>query len=224
MDIGLGEALKALAALFKLGLAGYQMWKEESSFTRQVEVLRDKLDLMGRVWRRPGGDPDRKGVDRELAALHLAVVTRCFGQAFGRHWAYNEKLAPEQPGLLARLMKSEEHQRAEQIQVRMRYAANELPVPGNLPAGRQEWELVGSLAGSPLSTPFYKALWRAFSDPRLEAPEEGEPPLLELGENGRLEFERHFQLACYHANASPTGQLLRTYLKELGSAYQPQLL
>jgi hypothetical protein len=165
-------AVGYLSKLLKVGLAFYEAWQNEGFDTKELSALGEVLDVAGGL----GG----KQREQELAALHLAIITRCFGQAVGRYWANNRKPAPTQPGQktwrLHLFMSKEEKQRTKELEARMESAAKNLLVPGAQPAGHKEWSLVESLVGSPLATPYYQALWKVFSEPRPDTSEAGESP------------------------------------------------
>lgn len=218
MDPVLAAAVKTISRLIQLGIAAYDSWKGEGLDTKELGTLPPVLDFIGDLG---GGRSGESSAD--MAALQLGIITRCFGQAFGRHWAFNKSLAPTRLKRFRLFMSKEEKKRAEEIELRVRLATESLRKPGDLPTGAQEWKLVQSLSGSPLSTPYFQSLWNAFSDPKLD--DEGtEPPLLDLGESGRMEFERHFLLAYHQTLASPAGQPLRHYLQNLHADYRRQLL
>jgi hypothetical protein len=206
---------KALAA----GVAGYEAWTTVGFDTKELAAIPAVIDLLGEL----GGKASKRSP--EMEALHLEIITRCFGQAFGRHWKFNSALAPKLKGLRV-FMTKQERKRAEEIELRMGLALQELKElasPGDRPAA-QEWSQVASLAGGPLSTPYYRALWTAFTNPKLDDENLKEPPLLDLGEAGRLEFERHFLLAYHQALTSSVGQPLQSYLPSLMGDYRTRLL
>jgi uncharacterized protein YjbI with pentapeptide repeats len=211
-------AVKVLSKLLDLGLAGVEAWTNEGFDTKELATLPVLTDLIGEL----GGKPAEGSSDME--ALHLAVITRCFGLAFRRHWAFNESLAPRVGGFWP-IKGKEERKRAEEIERRMDLALEalkELSKPGDRPVA-QEWSQVTSLAGSPLSTPYYQALWSAFTNPKLDDESVGESPLLEPSGAGRLEFERHFLLAYHQALSTSVGQPLQSYLPRLRSDYRTRL-
>jgi hypothetical protein len=73
-------------------------------------------------------------------------------------------------------MKRSEREREHEIATRTRFAALQAPDLGNDPVG--EIDRIGALTGDPIGTPYYRALWQAFSDPKLTITEAGESPPL----------------------------------------------
>lgn len=212
--------VKALGKLFQFGITVYESWTTEGFAPKELETLPALVDFLGEL----SGNKTGRSLDME--ALHLGLITRCFGQAFGRHWAFNKSLAPKLGGFRI-FMSKEERQRAQEIELRVKLATEmleELGRIGDLPAGEEEWKRVGKLTGGPLSTPYYQALWSAFTNKNLDEDGTGTPPLLDLGETGRLEFERHFLLAYHQALSSQVGQPLQHYLERLSDGYRVQLL
>jgi uncharacterized protein YjbI with pentapeptide repeats len=74
---------------------------------------------------------------------------------------------------------------------------------------------MSALINGPLSTPFYKALWNSFSDPRLVIVELDEEPPLDMSPSARREFERHFLSAYFDALASPLGQMVSAHVESI---------
>ncbi|WNG53420.1 NACHT domain-containing protein [Archangium gephyra] len=209
-------AVKALSKLLALALTEYEAVTVEGFDTKELATLPALTDLLGEL------KAGERSLDME--ALHLGVITRCFGQALGRHWAFNKSMVPKGFRLF---MSKEERKRADEINVRMNLATEDLEGlgrPGDLPAGVGAWRHAGALSSGPLATPYYRALWRAFTDPKLEDGEAGTPPLIDLGETGRLEFERHFLLAYHQVLSTSAGQPLQSYLERLAGDYRRDLL
>ncbi len=212
--------IKILGKVLQLGLKGYEAWKSEGLGLKELGAVRALTDLAGEF----AGKKSDRSVD--LDAQLLAVTTRCFGHAIGRHWAFNQSLAPS-PTKLRLFMNKEEQKRAKEIEQRLEFAVGLLKglgQPGDLPAGKREWTHVESLTLGPLSTPYYQALWKSFTDLNLDDPDDAGPPLIDLsGGGGRLEFERHFLLAYHQVLSSAEGQPLQDYLLRLSGDYLGRL-
>ncbi|HYO64746.1 MAG TPA: hypothetical protein VEU33_01580 [Archangium sp.] len=153
-------AVKALSKLLQLGLTVYEAVTVEGFDTKELATLPALTDLLGEL----------KAGERslDLEALHLGVITRCFGQALGRHWAFNESMVPKGFRLF---MNKEERKRAEEIDVRTNLATEslkELGRPGDLAVGMEAWRHAGSLFSGPLATPYYRAFWKASAGAILE--------------------------------------------------------
>ncbi|HEX8699261.1 MAG TPA: hypothetical protein VF815_10525, partial [Myxococcaceae bacterium] len=215
------SVIKILAKALQLGLSSSEAWNTEGIGLKELGAVRALTDLAGEFSTRKA---DRRP---DLDAQLLAVITRCFGHAIGRHWAFNQSLAPS-PSKLRLFMNKEEKKRYKEIEQRLKLAIDSLKglgQPGDLPAGKQEWEHVESLTRGPLSTPYYQALWKAFTDSKLDDPEDAGPPLIDLSSGGgRLEFEHHFLLAYHQVLSSTEGQPLHEYQSRLSSDYLGRLL
>ncbi|MFY0565655.1 pentapeptide repeat-containing protein [Archangium lansingense] len=201
-------AIGALSKILGVGISTWEALKSPDFDEKDLSALRTLLETGGGAL---GATLSPK--DAQVAAQHMALITRAFGQAFGRHWAFNKDFVPT--GRFRAFMSKEQRQRAKEIEVRTRYAAQKLQTTGDLPAGAEELGLVSALTGSPLNTPYYRALWAAFSNPKLANEEAGEPPLLELTEDTRREFERHFLIAYWEGLASSTGRGIGSYIEGL---------
>jgi hypothetical protein len=158
--------------------------------------------------------------------MHLGLVTQCFGHALGRQWAFNNALVPRG---LRLFMSKEQREREDEIKLRVKLALDSLPKlggsldrPGERPASVEELKRSERLE-DPLATPYYRALWEAFSNPKLDEAGEARPPLLDL-EKGRLEFERDFLLAYHQALAAPGGEQLQQYLAAVTDGYRARTL
>jgi hypothetical protein len=198
------SVLKILGKALQLGLNGVEALITEGLDLKELATVPALTDLVGEFGRKKADS--RPDLDAQL----LVIITRCFGQAIGRHWQYNASLAPS-PSRLRLFMSKEEAKRADEIEQRLELALSALKVlgrPGDLPAGAQEWKHVEALTGDPRSTPYYRALWKAFTDSKLDDPEDPGPPLIALSLGVRLEFERYFLLAYHKALSSAEGQPL----------------
>jgi len=193
----------------KLIGAGLSAWKARQSDGLDADdaaAVQAFLDVGGAI-------PDllRKAPSGETAAAkHFELVVRSFGEAFRRHWYGDPHLAPK-GGLWARLRESEAgEKRRKQLERRTELATSRLLQPGDLPAG-EDFKIVTALVGDPMSTPYYRALWSAYTAPREEDEPPDDEPLIMPGE-GYRQFERHFRLAYAEGLASPAGESIRRYL------------
>lgn len=213
------DAVVAIGVLSKIlgsGLSAYAGHKTPGFDEKDITALRLLLDASTGVLGVAASPRES-----EAAAQHLALITNAFGQAFGRHWAFNKEFIA--PGRFRAFMTKEQKQRSAEIEARSRYAAQKLMKPGDLPIGARELSLISSLAGSPLNTPYYRAFWDAFSNPQLADEQAGEPPLLAMSDTTRREFERNFLLAYWEGLASPAGRGINNYLEGL-EQYRAQLV
>ena len=214
------SSIKVLSKLLQTGFAAWDAWQSVGVGGKEVTAVRLAMDVLDEL---RGTSP---GSSADMAAVHFGVITQCFGHALGRQWVFNEALAPR--GLRI-LMSKEQRKRADEIELRTKLAVSSLPKfgasleqPGDLPASVQEVRR-SELLADPLATPYYRALWDAFSNPKLDDGDEERPPLLDL-EKGRLEFERDFLLAYHQALASPGGERLQQYVSGMAGGYRARTL
>jgi hypothetical protein len=208
--------VKVLHSFLQMSIAARGAWREEGFGKDEVSALGALQSAAEGLWKlKP-----KKEEPPELGALHLGIVARCFGHAIGRYQAYYELLAPRaRPLFETAAGPARQQPTSEQIERVLRSAARMRIDPGSMPVDKPEIDLVESLTGSPLNTPYYRFLWDAFF-----LPVDGEPPLLELGAGGKLEFERYFVLAWGDALNSTVGNRLSQYLESLRQDYKPRLL
>lgn len=201
----------ALGTLISVGLKASKARDVEGVGGEELEALKSVFDAGGVVSRLRSKREPRPG------ALQLALISQAFGFALARHWAGSTAMVPEKsllPDRVAKLWKGDEHARREAIEQRTQFAELRLREPGNAEAGLGELELVRALAGLPDATPYYRALWAAFTNPALSEP--GEDPPLDLGRPGaEAEFRRHFRLAYTELEATPHGREVREWLQGL---------
>ncbi|HEX8825482.1 MAG TPA: hypothetical protein VF794_36565, partial [Archangium sp.] len=207
--------IQVLRSVLQAGMAARDAWKEEGFGKDEVSTLSALHNAAEGLWKL------KPQQEEGLGTLHLATVARCFGHAIRRYQEYSEILSTQSRVLFQNVAKVERPPQpsVEQIERVLRSAVQVHIAPGALPVGKLEIDLVGSLTGSPLNTPYYRFLWTAFFEPT-----EGEPPLLKLEAGGVREFERSFVLAWGEAMASTTGERLRLYLESLQQDYRPQLI
>ncbi|NMO23183.1 hypothetical protein HPC49_48210 [Pyxidicoccus fallax] len=206
---------KALSKLLQVGMTAWEASQEGGIGSKEITAIRLATDLLGELGGKSSGQPT------DMEALHFGVITQCFGHALGRQWAFNKELAPR--GLL-RFIGKERRARVEEIDLRVKLAASSLRKlqVGDLPAGVDAIKVAAAI-DEPLATPYYKALWEAFSNPKLDEGEERLVPLLDL-ENGRLGFERDFFLAYQQVLSSAEGQKLQKYVAGVVGDYRARML
>jgi hypothetical protein len=174
-----------LSKLIGLGLSAWTAHGKQELGPDDVKAVQSLIDAGAGVAGLGKGDGNQR-----IGALHFVLVTRAFGEALKRHWYNDEHFAPG-PGWWAWL-KNDDFGRARmtQIEERMRIAAPRPKDVGGLPAA-QELDVLTSLMGDPLGTPYYRRLWNAFADPGLL--KTSEEPL--IVPDRKLQFERHVRLA-----------------------------
>jgi uncharacterized protein YjbI with pentapeptide repeats len=157
----------------------------------------------------------KKPAAATAAARQLGLIACAFGEAWRRHWAYSEELAPKD---LERrwsdyLFESRgDRTRKEYVARALERVVGELQTVGDF-AGASDITLADRMLGDPVNTPYYRSLWSAFTDPTDPALDEA---LVCLSDDGaRVEFERHFRLAYAEGLASPIGVGLRDLLAGL---------
>lgn len=196
----------ALSKLIGLGMKGWTALDDRDLDKDDVEALRTLLDTGTSI------SSMRRPAPPSAAAVHLALIARAFGRAVGRHQEIHGKMLLS--GGLKRWLSREDREREREIKLRVGHARLQVQKLGDAP--RSEAAYLDQLTGSPLGTPYYRALWQAFSDPRLTIAELDEEPPLVMSNTARSEFERYFLLAYQEGVASPAGQGLREYLERLG--------
>jgi hypothetical protein len=186
--VTVATGLSVMSKVLGLGMKGWNALDDRSFDKDDVEGLRALVETAGGV---VSSKAKASAKAPSAAATHLALVLRAFGQALGRH--------RELHGLVSlstgwrRLFDGDEKAREKEIKLRMKLAAPRLTELGS--GTEQELALLDSLQGSPLATPYYQALWWAFTAPGLTSEEAGELPPLDLTPTAAREFERTFLLA-----------------------------
>lgn len=194
-------ALGVVSKLIGLGIKGWQALDDRDFDKDDVEALRALLDTGASF------SAMHKSADPSAGALHLALVTRAFGRAVGRHQMLHGTVTLTE-GLRRRVNRAE-REREREIALRIKFAVLHLHELGNDPVA--EVERISALIGDPIGTPYYRALWEAFSDPRLVIEDAGETPPLVMSETARREFERYF-LVAYLESLAGVGPLIDRYL------------
>jgi len=208
--------VQVLRSLLQAGMSARDVWKEESFGKEEVAALGALHGTVDGLWKL------KPNQEEELGSQHLAFVARCFGQAIRRYQEYlHQIVSPQQRALFSsEAGVGQQHQLApEKMEQRLKSVAQIRISPGSMPVAKPEFDLVESLTGNPLNTPYYRFLWDAFFKPM-----DGEPSLLPLETGGRVEFERYFVLAWGEAMASTIGERLRQYLEGLQRDYKPRLI
>lgn len=183
MSISMAAGVGILSKLIGLGMKGWKALDDKDLDQDDVEGLRSMLETGSSIagMKAPGTSA--------AAAVHLALVTRAFGQAVGRHQEFHGKVPLGGSSRLRRLVDGDERARVKEIGLRLQHAAIGLQALGNDP--RREVDLVDSLRGSPLGTPYYRKLWDAFSNPAFDVPgldgDVVDPPLA-MSATARREF------------------------------------
>lgn len=207
-----------LSSLISIGLKVGKAREVDGLGESEFEALKAFLDSGSSVLAKVRGKKDPRA-----AVLQLALTTQAFGRALGRHWAGSATMVPGNtllPDRVAKRWKADEHARRKEIELRTRFAELRLREPGNAGAGLGEIELVRALVGQPDATPYYRALWAAFTNPDLAEPgQEGEPredsPLVLSRPGAEAEFRRHFRLAYTELEATAQGREVREWLQGL---------
>lgn len=154
----------------------------------------------------------RKTPAAGAGAQHLALIVASFGRAFEQHWVGTRRFATHG---LRRFFDKEEQARQHEIETRLRLAHLGLPGLGDRGPGLEELALVDGWVHGPLHTPWYRELWRVFSDPKLTIAELGEKPPLDLQPTTARQFERHFLLAYWQGLGGAPGRVLEPHLQSM---------
>lgn len=136
--------------------------------------------------------------DEPVGALQLALITKAFGEAAKKHHQATEHVA------------------ISNLESRLEAAALAVLKPGENPG-----ELLADLqrlTGQPLRSPYYLALWNAFTKP-----EPGQSPPLKFEGGGARDFEAAFRQAYIAALSTPDGQRVQQWKIAL-SAEKPAAL
>jgi hypothetical protein len=205
-------ALGIVSKLIGLGMKSWEAVCHHGFDQKDLDALRAGLEVGADVAR------NRKAGPADAATQHISLVLGAFGEALRRHWAYSRHTRMG----LSRLF-GDEKRRAEEVELRIRMSSLRLPQLGDRAPAGGEVTLVAELAGTPLGTPYFKALWGVFSNPRLTDVEAGEEAPLDVDEGTRREFERHFLLAYSAGLCSVAGAGVRHYLASL-PAYRATLV
>ena len=147
------------------------------------------------------------------AAAQVGLIMASFGRAFEGHWVGTRTL--ERPGWIKRWLDREEKDRDQEIQTRLRMARLGPGQVGDRSAGAAEVAAVGTLVGDPRGTPYYRELWRVFTDRDLDLTGDQAPMTLDPENDDKHRFERHFLLAYHQGLASNAGKPVRDYLGTL---------
>jgi hypothetical protein len=159
-----------------------------------------------------------------MEALHFALVTRAFGAALRDHWHDDARLAPvlaKVPGYRALFRSKSDPERNKEAAERLGFALVTLKkIQDDGPSdalGR-----VRAVVEHPLTTPYYRALWHAFTHATLDESEATPLVLFERPEN-KLAFEGTFLLAHAEEMAGAAAEKLRNHLVALQES-EPRIL
>lgn len=193
--------LAALTQAFTLGMKGWKALQSNGFDEADVDAIKTALDISAKV-------AGRRRTDPSTAATYLALVLATFGRAFERHWVGTRSLRSR--GRLARFFGRDDAAQRHEIETRLRMADLVPATIGDRAPGKDELNDLEMLTGNPLHTPYYRELWRVFSDPALVLP--GEQPPLDLEADTARQFERHVLLAWWEARTSPAGRKVQDYV------------
>jgi hypothetical protein len=154
---------------------------------------------------------------RSPLQAYCELVTAAFGEAWRRHWAYDERLAPKasKSRMHAWLTSTTEQARTEQLEQALKSGRFESALEDATP--HAEVELLGSLA-DPITSPWFRAPWAAFwaEDNSGKSADSPLPPLMlwQQGQEGasRREFERFVRAAFYEGLAADKFRTLSNWL------------
>lgn len=195
------SVLAALTHAFTLGMKGWKALQSNGFDQADVEAIKTALDIGTKAAGTRRAEPS-------AAATYLALVLAAFGRAFERHWVGTRSLRP--PTGLARFFGRDDAAQRHEIETRLSMARLTPVTVGDRAPGTAELAGLDMLTASPLHTPYYRELWRVFSEPRLVLP--GEQPPLDMQEDTARQFERHFLLAWWEARTSPAGRKVQDYV------------
>jgi hypothetical protein len=195
-------AIVTVGKLIGLGITGWKALDHHGFGKEDLEALQAFLESGASTMRKPECPPP--------AALQLAMIARAFGRAVGRHQMFHGMVPIKGP--VSRWLDREERKREREIELRVKGAMLQVQELGNDPAG--EIASIDALTGDPIGTPYYRALWQAFSDPALTIGEVDESPPLVMSNTARREFERYFLLA-YLDSLVASGGAIEPYLDGL---------
>ena len=205
MDPGIVAGIGVLSKVIGLGIKGWAAASDHDLNKEDLEALRSLLDTGASVLAMHSKPASSSGI------LQLTLTAHAFGRAVARHQELHGRL-PLTTGLRRWLNQADKDREAE-IHRRVEFAALSVRRLGG--ESRGELDHLGSLIEHPLGTPYYRALWRAFSDPALTIEEAGEQPPLVMSATARREFERYFLLAYLEGLSTPGGDGIDEYLEDL---------
>lgn len=205
-----------LSKIIGLGLAVHKAYESDGFDEADISAIKSFLET--------GTSRSSAQSKSPPGAILLAITTQAFGAALARHWGGSEIMVPGKTGLpdfIAKHLKPDAYGRRKEIEYRTKHAAVRLLEPGDLPVGVSELENLGVLTGDPVSSPYYQALWAAFSNPTLD--DDGESSPLDLAPGTAREFERHFRFAFYDLMASSLGQEVRNWRLSIANEIGPTM-
>jgi uncharacterized protein YjbI with pentapeptide repeats len=176
--------LSTLSYLISAGMAAKKA-KESLGFDdSDIGAIKSFLDAgtgLARLWSR--------GKDSRAAALHMAMVTRAFGNALRRYW----------PGV----------DMDDVIKRCLERASLQIADPNKDRSDAEIVALLQALSGDPSGNPYYKALWSAFFSAPIDLPG-GKEPMDLRGEQPQL-FHAYFRSAYLELLATAEGQQVQRW-------------
>lgn len=211
MPLDVTALAKLTAKLIALGIDAWKAVESSGWDEEDAKAFGSALEVVPAF----GGLLKDGGVNRSRLQSYCELVTLAFGEAWRRHWVYDQRLAPKpatsrfQGWFAGKVVRD----RRDQLERRLRQSRFEAEL-GN--AAHEDLALLASI-DHPLASPWYRALWESFS--RIDDTEEAEglPSLLLLDKgDARREFERHFLLAFREALTTERARPIRAWIQEVG--------
>lgn len=210
--------LSALSKLVALGLTARKAIGTEGIDETEVALLKAGLDSASSIL-------GLRTSSTDITARYLGLTTAAFGEALKIHWAGSPKMVPKKrrgPRWFAKWLEEDTELRRREIEARITFAdGSEATPPMDHSTPEEELRLLSRIAGSPLENPVYVALWRAFTNDKLNEPGGTSP--LHLSKADSRDFERAFARAWAHALATTAGSVLQRWRQEWAHE-QPRLL
>jgi len=201
MTVELVTGVKIVAKLVGAGVSAYRAARghgRADELERDLKVVQDFVELGAQI---AAGTAPR--APARIRARHVALVASAFGQAWLEQ--YGPRLAFERRASL------EAHREAA-----VRWAVTELPRVGRA-APAEAIDLLDRLLAGVVETPYYAALWGAFTRRGLPDLEHDWPePLIDVVDgDDKRRFETGVRRAYAELVTSAAGAELRAYLLEL---------
>ena len=203
MAVELVAGAKILAKLIGAGVSVYRATRGPGKPEQLEEDFKAIQDLLETTAQLAAGRGTKQTA--RIQARHIALVAGAFGQAWLEQ--HGPRLAFEKRSSV------EAHREAA-----VKWALAELPRIG-ASAATAEIQLFDRLLAGILETPYYLALWEAFTRRNLPDLKQDWPePLIDVGNGAdKREFENRVRRAYAEALASTAGAEVRAYLLELAT-------
>lgn len=212
--------ITVLSKLIGLGIAAHKAYESDGFGEEDLSALKAFLETGSGLLSKKGNE------DRPVGAIQLALVVKAFGVAVGRHWAFNDRMVPgpsRLPQWLRQIWDSPRANRYREIELRLQLADLTPLLPNHKGDPVAELRTLQQITSQPLNSPYYRALWKAFSDPALDG--KGAEPLLSLEKRGDArELEAYFRQAYIEALATADGRRVQQWHIELASEKTEALL